>query len=218
MGLFENRYVVNFRNGRKKRMTAQQVLNLVRSDSKSDYDWFAASDELVRICKLANFPQDVAILIEAAILNCFANIERTGKMYPDDIQNVVFCYNSLIGIDDYNDLRCKYILSVLHNVIEYGLNDEPRFLHFGSTYIDMCNSWKDSRCFVFVSSGREIINYDQLYKEFNSDFERIIAVEEKKGTFAADEKQIVDNISSSAVWVKKLSETSDYYPDPDQIR
>lgn len=219
MGLFENRYVVNFRNGRKKRMTAQQILYLVRRDSKSDYNWFASSEELVRICKLPDFPQDVAILIEAAILNCYSNIENSVRICSDDeCRNVAYCYNSLIDYEEYEGLRKKYISAVLSCVINYGMNDEPRFFPFGETYNKMCSEWKNKVENDFVSSCKRISSLNMLYQVFSENFESMIKEAEEKGLFDKDEKEILDSpLNNISSWEKVLK-NYDYYPDPDQIR
>ena len=219
MGLFEKKYTVFFRNGKRKNMTAKNILVYVEEASiQSNYNWFASSEELVRICKLPDFPQDVAVLIEAAILDCYSNIENSVRIYPDSNSNVVYCYNSLVDKEEYSDLIRKYISSVLHCVINYGMNDEPRFLPVGETYKKMCSEWKNSIENEFVSSHKKISNLDLLYQVFSENFENMLNEAEKKGLFDKDEKAILDvplnNISS---W-KKVLKNHDYYPDPDQIR
>lgn len=213
MILFSHRYVVNFRNGRKKLKTALEILKLVEKDCKSDYNWFASSDELVRLCKLPGFPQDVATFIEAAVLNCYANIEYSVLEYPDSRENVTFCYDSLIEREQYIDLRKKYICSVLNSVIAYGLNDEPRIFPLGETYNNMCCKWRESVMNDFVSNKRKIIDLSELYKIFNDEFEGMIDEAEAKHLFEDDEKKFFQNDS----WTKILK-NYDYYPDPDQIR
>lgn len=208
MDLFSNRYVVNFRNGKKKRKTALEILKLVEKDCKSDYNWFASSDELVKLCKLPNFPQDVATFIEAAILNCYANIEYSVLEDPDSRENVAFCYNSLIDSEEYNDLRKKYINSVLNSVIVYGLEYEPRIFPFGETYNNMCYEWKKSVMNDFVSNKRKIIDLSELYKIFNSEFEGMIDKAEEKYLFDNDEKKFFETTS------KVLK---NFYSNPNQI-
>lgn len=218
MGLFSNRYIVNYRDGRKKRKTAQGILELVRRDSKSDYNWFASSDELVRICKLPDFPQDVAILIEAAILNCYANIENSVRIYSDSNSQVAYCYNSLINYEEYESLRKKYISTVLRCVINYGLEDEPRLFPIGKTYEKMKSEWKEKSVNSFVLSCKKIYDLDKLYQVFSDNFDGMICEANEKGLFDKDEREFfnsqLNNISS---WTKVMK-MNDYYPDPDQIR
>lgn len=219
MHLFNKRYAVNFRSGRRRRLAAQNILELVKRDSKSDYNWFASSEELVRICKLLDFPQDVAILIEAAILNCYANIENSVRICSDDeCCNVAYCYNSLIDYEEYESLRKKYISAVLSCVINYGLGDEPRLFPIGKTYEKMRFEWKEKNVNSFVSSRKKISDLDKLFQIFNEDFESMIREADEKGVFDKDEQEFfnsqLNNISS---WTKILK-MNDYYPDPDQIR
>lgn len=219
MGLFSNRYVVNFRNGRKKRKTAQEILELVKRDSKSDYNWFASSDELVRICKLPDFPHDVAILIEAAILNCYANIENSVRICSDDeCSNVAYCYNSLIDYEEYEGLRKKYISAVLCCVINYGLGDEPRLFPIGKTYEKMRFEWKEKNVNSFVSSRKKISDLDKLFQIFNEDFEIMIREADEKGLFDKDEQEIFNSSLNNILSWTKILEMNDYEPDPDQIR
>lgn len=218
MDLFNKRYVVSFRNGRRLRLTAKKILEFVKRDSKSDYNWFTSSDELVRICKIPDFPQDVAVLIEAAVLNCYANIENSVRMYPDSNDDVAYCYNSLIDYEEHEILRKKYISAVLHCVIKYGLEDEPRLFPVGKTYEKMRSEWSEKNANCFVSSRRKISDLNKLFQTFNEDFESMIHEADEKGLFDKDEHEFfnssLNNISS---WTKVLK-MNDYYPDPDQIR
>lgn len=209
MSLFSHRYLVNFRNGRKKRKTALEILKLVKRDYKSDYNWFASSDELVRICKLSDFPQDVAILIEAAVLNCYSNIENSAQMYPEENPNVTFCYNSLIENDEYDKLREKYVCSILDGIIKFGMTKNLKFRHFGKTYIEMCSEWKSRISKHFVSSKSVIVDLRQLCQSFSDDFDSIIHDAEVRGLFSEEKKFIS--------WMRIL-QNYDYEPDPEQIR
>lgn len=209
MELFGQRYIVNFRNGRQKRITAQQILRFVRRDSKSDYDWFASSEELVRICNLPEFPQDVAILIEAVILNCYANIENSAQRYPEENPNVTFCYNSLIENEEYDKLREKYIRSILDGVIRFGMTNDLKIRHMGKTYIKMCSEWKSKTSNHFVSGKSMIVDLRELRQSFNDDFDNVVHDAEVRGLFS-DEKEIIS-------WMRIL-QNYDYEPDPEQIR
>lgn len=205
-------FKVNFRNGIEIKLPAKIILILVKIDSRRDYDWFASASELVRICKLSDFPQDVAILIEAAILNCYANIENSVQMYPEENYNVTFCYNSLIEKTDYAKLRKKYISSILDSIIKYGISIDLKKRHFGKTYEDMCVDWK-SRKLHFVYSEQRINDLRQLCQSFSDDFANIIQEAEQRNAFAEDEER-ERNLAS----FKRILRNYDYCPDPDQIR
>ncbi len=205
MKLFAKKYTVNFKNGKQVDLTAKKLLKLVRmANEYSNYCWFASTDELVRICKLPDFPQDIAQLIEAAILKCFSNIQNSAFRYPDDVSNVVFCYNSLIGKIEYDDLRKKYICSILQSVIDYGLEDKHRFLHFGDTYKNMCQEWKNLMADDFVLKCKKIINLKKLFEIYNEDFEIMIQDAESKGLFDKDEHDLFKETEKSFSFCLKI--------------
>ena len=83
MSLFETKYVVISHHGSMHRMTAKQLCERIKQDSKSDYNWISPARELVRVCKLPGFPIECAIIIKVAILNCFANIEHRANCGGD---------------------------------------------------------------------------------------------------------------------------------------
>ncbi len=122
MSFFVRKYVVTDYHGRKHLLTAKQLYERIMQDSKHDYNWLAPARELVRICKKAKFPEEYAIPIKTAILNCFANIEHRANCgegrYNDnqaDREAVQYCYNSLYGINTEKvvSTRKKYLNEII---------------------------------------------------------------------------------------------------------
>ena len=67
MSLLEKKYVVISHYGVPNRMTAKQLCERIKEDSKSDYNWISPARELVRICKIPGFPAESALFIKVAI-------------------------------------------------------------------------------------------------------------------------------------------------------
>ena len=106
MSLFERKFYVIDHYDNMHKMTAKELCQRIKEDSKSDYNWIAPARHLVRICKSPKFPVEYAIIIKSAILNCFANIEWRAnfsgvrhRLNIEDEEAVEYCYNSMFGID-----------------------------------------------------------------------------------------------------------------------
>ena len=180
MSLFEKTYKIS---GWKSnyRMTSSEIYTRVLNDSKSDYNWFASASELVRICKMPDFPTQYAQKIENLILNCFANIEQNGGEYFNDENAVNFCYNSLKDIE----VKRRFIEAMIQHVIWYNPLGLPRIpIHLGKDYEHFCQKWKSLKIKEF--NYRKAINIGALRTEFYLEFEKIVSEAEGNHTFQDD--------------------------------
>lgn len=74
MSLSEKKYTFITQYGTIQQMTAKKFCERILEYSKSNYNWIAPISEIVRICKLPDFPEEYSLIIKIAVLNSFANI------------------------------------------------------------------------------------------------------------------------------------------------
>lgn len=194
MSLFETKYIVTGHYGETYRMTAKQLCKRVIEDSKSDYNWIAPARELVKVCKKIGFPEEYALTIKIAILNCFANIEHRANCggdryrdHPADKEAVQYCYNSLYGIDteEASLARKRYLTEMIDTAIHIRVFD-PLY-HPGPTFRKLREDWSSSKFEEYIS--KESIDFDKLVERLKSDFAEIVKAAEANGDFVEDEKE-----------------------------
>lgn len=194
MSLFETKYVVISHHGSMHRMTAKQLCERIKQDSKSDYNWISPARELVRVCKLPGFPIECAIIIKVAILNCFANIEHRanngGDRYytdPSDAKAVEYCYNSLYGVDaeEAVSARARYLTEMI-TMASYTRVFDSHY-HPGPTYRKLREDWSKSKFEEYTS--KKNVDFKKLVESLKEEFFEIIKKAESNGDFEEDEKK-----------------------------
>lgn len=194
MRLLETKYMVISHHGSVHRMTARQLCERVKKDSESDYNWIAPARELVRICKLPDFPADSSLVIRIAILNCFASIEKRanngGDRYridPSDKKAVEYCYNSLYGIDAEEAILARK--RFLAEMIALSSDTHILDLHYhpGKTYRKLREDWRKSKFEEYI--GEKNIDFKKLVETLNKEFIELIKKAESDGDFVEDEKK-----------------------------
>ena len=194
MSLFEKEYEVAGRYGIVYKMTAKQLCDRIKEDSKSDYNWIAPARVLVRICKLPDFPVEYSLIIKVAILNCFANIEHRANCGGDryrlniyDEKAVEYCYNSMYGIDSDEacSARKKFLLEKLATASHMGILD----LHYhpGPTYKKLREDWSKSKFEEYISEKE--IDFKKMVETLEKDFIEVVKKAEANGDFEEDEKK-----------------------------
>lgn len=200
MSLLEEKYTVVGWHNERYFMTAKQLCERVLTDSKSDYNWIASATELVRVCTQPSFPQKYAQTIEIAILNCFASLETKkefgGHREDTDDEAVCFCYRALFGVSEEADkARQNYLRAIIQGITRYhfGLFE---FRHYGPTYHQICDEWKNS---MFEKYSSEVhFNYDQLCQALHEDFDKTMKKAEEEGAFEEDDKKNRENTEKMA--------------------
>ena len=176
------------------RMTAKQLCERIKQDSKSDYNWISPARELVRVCKLPGFPIECAIIIKVAILNCFANIEHRantgGDRYytdPSDAKAVEYCYNSLYGVDaeEAVSARARYLTEMI-TMASYTRVFDSHY-HPGPTYRKLREDWSKSKFEEYTS--KKNVDFKKLVESLKEEFIEIIKKAESNGDFEEDEKK-----------------------------
>lgn len=80
-----HKFPVKTWDGKIVRMTALELRDRIRVDSKRDYGWIASASDLVKVVGAKGFPEDFASEIKDLILNCFANL-AVKKVYCESHQ------------------------------------------------------------------------------------------------------------------------------------
>lgn len=195
MSFLEEKYTVKDWHGHTYSLTAKQLSERVVNDSKSDYNWIAPARELVRICKIVSFPDEEALTIKIAILNCFSNIEHRansgGDRYitdPADEEAVEYCYNSLYGIDSEEAISVrKYYLTEMISTASYVRVIFDSLYHPGPTFRKLREDWNKSKFEEYIS--QENIDFKQLVETLHNDFAETVKTAEENGDFEEDEKK-----------------------------
>lgn len=189
------KYTVKGWHGDTYSLTAKQLSERVLNDSKSDYNWIAPARELVRICKIVSFPDEEALTIKIAILNCFSNIEHRansgGDRYrtdPSDEEAVEYCCNSLYGIDSEEAISArKYYLTEMISTASYVMSIFDSLYHPGPTFRKLREDWRKSKFEEYIS--QENIDFKQLVETLHNDFAETVKTAEANGDFEEDEKK-----------------------------
>ena len=195
MNLSETTYLVTSHDGDVYRMTAKQLCNRIIEDSKYDYDWISPARELVRICKLPDFPEECSLIIKVAILNCFANIEHrancgSDRYYTDprDEKAVEYCYNSLYGIESEEAVsaRTKFLSEMIALASYTNILFDSHY-HPGPTFRNLRDDWGKSKFEEYIS--KENIDFKNLVETLKAEFVEFIKKAESNGDFEEDDKK-----------------------------
>lgn len=189
---FRKRYLIHGNRDKEYILTSKELYERVMYDSNYNYNWFAPARELVRVCKKKGFPDNYAMDIKIAILNCFANIEHKencgGYRYfdhPEDKKAVQYCYNSLYGTNNEEAIKArkKYLTEVITKATYTYSFD----YHHGATYQKICNDWEKSKFDEYIS--KEEIDFEKLSEELRKSFKETIRTAESNGEFEEDKKK-----------------------------
>ncbi len=190
MSFFEKEYIIKDCKGKTHSLTADQIYNLVLEDSRSDYGYFIAANELMRVCNEPDFPEEYRCRIKIILLNCFASLELDKEVSPAqseaDTTAVYSCYNSLQNKDE-EAMQAKhtYLKAIILSVLKYTKSGIRLPSHTGTIYHDLCRDWADEKFNEFVSN--EQIDFNHLRDFLYSDFDNTIKEAEEAGLFEVDD-------------------------------
>lgn len=193
MGFLKSNYIIVGHNDERYIMTAERLHERILEDSKSDYNWIAPADSLVNVCDKAGFPEEYALDIKCAILNCFANIEHRantgGDRYIDSYsvkQAVWSCYNSLYGCENEKAIKARerYLKEIISTSCYVRFLDS--LFHPGPTFQKMRDDWIEANFEKYIQEKR--IDFQTFEKKLHSEFAEIINKAEEEGAFDEDKK------------------------------
>lgn len=192
-------YKIKGIDGRKHFMNARGLYKRVLNDSKkSDIDWVASASELLRICKIKNFPEDYAKTIEICILKCFTKVEKkkkhNGYTSSEDKKALGDLYNSLIETKDetFSSARKEYFSAILYGITKHKYSHLSAFesvfsAHYGPEYTRICNEWTEAMTEKYLNEPIE--NLEEFKRMLRDDFDKTIKDAEKRDAFSGEKDE-----------------------------
>ncbi len=190
-------YKVKGIDGKKHFMNARGLYKRVLNDSKkSDIDWVASTSELLKICKIKNFPEDYAKTIEICILKCFTKLEKkkkhNGYTSSEDKKALKDLYNSLIESKDetFSSVRKEYFSAILYGITKHKYSHLSAFesvfsAHYGPEYTHICNKWIEAMTEKYLNEPIE--DLQEFKRTLRDDFDKTIKDAEKRGAFSGEQ-------------------------------
>lgn len=191
MSFFGRVYYFKDWYGVRRFWTAKKIYKRVMRDADtSNYNWITSATELVKLCKKADFPEHYSTEIKLAILRCFIYLENEGRWRgytePTDDDAVHYCYNTLTGAEEFVNAKREYFKIMIRksSLIPYYKHS---FYIKGATYLKLQEEWRKKKLDEFVSE-REI-DFEQLMKDLEADFNQTIKMAEEAGLFKDDDEK-----------------------------
>ena len=134
-----------------------------------------------------------AVAIKILVLNCFANLEIQKEcitgLNSADIEAVYYCFNTLPATDEtVKKVKEKYLRAVITGVTKY-TEDEVRITsHVGTMYKQKVEEWIKKKFDEYVSFVT-ISDFEQLRKDLDADFNKMVKTAEEEGVFEEDDKK-----------------------------
>jgi len=192
MSFFGRVYFFKDWYGMRHFCTAKKIYKRVMTDADTSvYDWITSATELVKVCKETDFPEHYAKEIKLAILKCFTYFENEGrwraKTEPTDDAAIHYCYNTLISAEEKVVDAKKEYFKVMIRQSSLTPNYKYSFYSGGATYLKLREEWRKKKLDEFVSE-REI-DFEQLMKNLEADFNQTIKIAEDAGVFKEDDEK-----------------------------
>ena len=185
-------------------LSPEELLERVRDDSKSNYNWIAPASEITRVMMDEDFPDKIANKLKIMILRCFGELllqKEQANGNPYDEMAVAYCYYT-VGGKVGKRVKRLYRQSVLTNATkQFGLSlDNPRpFGATGQEWHLWYDTWIRNAMMHFNEYfGRDIVRWrGKIYQKFTED----VWLADKIGTFDGDKKK-------HAAWIRSLMESA----------
>lgn len=173
-------------HGNRHRMTPEDLLKRIRSDSASNWNWLAPATEIVKTISDPKFPEPIANELKGIVLKCFAeillsDIVSNGK--STDQLAVAYCYYSIHGKAGkqikrlYRKNLLKRVIKHSHWVKPYGAEEWQAF----------CMSWmKDALQRFTALFGIDFMRFEANIK---AHYERAVRHADEVGMFENDKNK-----------------------------
>ena len=185
-------------------LSAKQLLDKIKQNGKTGYNWFAPISEIVQICNRPDFPEKYAKEIKLAILIAFSKLETKHEIMfrqkAGDQDAVHSCYNSLAN-DDPKVVAIKeqYLNAILDGITKYHFTP-IEFISYGPTYRKICDQWKEEQFKNY--SSQDTIDFLFLKPTLNESFELVMQKAEADGLFKTENEQ---RFESMRAYLTKLN-------------
>ena len=205
MSLMRRVYFFKDWNGGWHFWSAQKLHERVIKDTEvPNYDWITSATKIVRICKKRDFPKQYAKEIKVAILKCFTSMENKciwkGACEPTVDAAVHYCYNSLTTKEEEVVNAKREYLKAMIRKSSLVPNYSHSFYIKGATYLKLQEEWRNKKLDEFVS--KKEIDFEQLLKALEADFNQTIKDAEDAGDFNEDDAkwhQEIHNLYASVI-------------------
>lgn len=170
---------------------------IVEQSKKSNYNWLAPADELIKVCNNPKFDRAYAKDIEMAIVNCYANFLRgdcpCSIVYAYDAYNLLYDTTENMIDKRVLEVRKKFLKAFIRRNIFWN----KHFWNIDETFWKAKNKWIDDTTEALLKVRH--VKFDSLKDDLVSSFEKYIDEEIDKGN----------------IMVKKMSNPISY-ADPDK--
>lgn len=210
------KYTLNtWRNGRV-RVTANELYRRVKSDSKSNYNWIASATDLVRVCKMKGFPEDIAEKIQDLILNCFAelsvrNIYKDSNQKSTDERAVWYCYHN----SKNEELKDYFVEQNVKRAILLCYGDSGRAFHGGPKHDEFEKRFTDKMAHEIRRKDRYVYDekseknlideYITWRKSLTEKYSEAYEAAEDRGDFGDERRIFTGDISNAMKYFKLVN-------------
>lgn len=169
-------FYITDHDGNRHVMTDRELRTLIIKQSrKSDYNWLAPANELLKTCNDPKFNKDYAKDIKVAIVNCYANFLKGDC--PGNIVYAFDAYNELFECNDERVLeaRKKFLKAFIRRNIFWNK-------HFGNideTFWKAKDRWVDDTAEKLLEVRQ--VSFGSFKDDLVRDFEKYIDEEMDKG-------------------------------------
>lgn len=172
-------------NDNRHEMTPDELLERIRNDSKSDWNWLAPATEIIKTISDPEFPEPIANELKGIILKCSARLllsDMGGTKKGTDQLAAAYCYYSIHGKAGKR-LKRLYRKNLLRSIVKYSYWVRPYNVN-GEEWRAFCNGWiKDTlQCFT-KHSGVDFMRFEANLKTV---FKKSIEHADKTGKFEND--------------------------------
>lgn len=147
---------------------------IIKDSKKSNYNWLAPADELLRVCNSSGFNRDYAKDIKVAIVKCYTNL-----MEGDISKDVIYAYQAMQELKTYESdkevqkVRENFIREYIYKAIFW-----VGICNFHETYLDVKEKYVLKKTEELLSNTKTIPSFDELHDEFS----KIVEQGKKDGT------------------------------------
>lgn len=202
-------WIADWHNNRHE-MTPEDLLERIRSDSASNWNWLAPATEIVRTISDPEFPEPIANELKGIVLKCFAEIllsDLDGNEKSTDQLAVAYCYYSVRGKAGKR-IKRLYRKNLLERVIKYSYWIKP-YGADGGEWRAFCTSWmKDALQHFTILFGTDFMRFEANAKAY---YEKAVRYADKAGMFENDKNEyrehiekVVNSLFGNSDWHKVL--------------
>lgn len=185
-------------NDNRHEMAPNELLERIRSDSKSDWNWLTPATEIVKTISDPEFPEPIANELKGLILKCFADIllsDVIGRELGTDQIAVAYCYYSIHGKAGKR-IKRLYRKNLLKAAKKPDWCWEHPYGADGKEWHSFCNEWEKDALQNFTKRfGNDFMRFEANTK---ADFRKAVKCADKAGKFENDKIEHRESMKKTA--------------------